>query len=102
MSLIEVSHPTGQLSLAEVADALATILVQALVFSILACGAFVAAVLIYGWAWNAWDAHELRRQTVANHELRRRATEIAQARRETRAIPADREHPLHTLGGRFR
>jgi hypothetical protein len=64
--------------------------------------AFIASVFLYASAANAWEARELRRWSKSNHESRERAREIASARmNETRAIPADRDHPLHTLGGRF-
>jgi hypothetical protein len=68
---------------------------------LIACSAFVASVFLYAYAANAWHAHELRRWAKKLHEGRQRRTSEAGARHEVRAIPTDRDHPLHTLGGRF-
>jgi hypothetical protein len=107
----------------------ATALLLAAKILLIACSAFVASVFLYAYAANAWYARELRRWAKRLHKGRQRRAEEAKAlqeiasdvngalgalvapkadfeihpnrRHESRAIPTDRDHPLHTLGGRF-
>jgi hypothetical protein len=79
----------------------ATALLLAAKILLIVCSAFVASVFLYAWVANTWEARELRRWAQKLHEGRQRRAAEAKARHETRAIPTDRNHPLHTLGGRF-
>jgi hypothetical protein len=81
-------------------ELVATLLLAAKIL-LITCSAFVASVFLYAWAANTWEARELRRWAQKLHEGRQRRAAEAKARHETRAIPTDRNHPLHTLGGRF-
>lgn len=70
---------------------------------VIGSSAGVGAVLLFAWVANTLEARRLRRWAEQNHAARQRAKAIASRRMtEARAIPRDRSHPLHTLGGRFR
>jgi hypothetical protein len=69
--------------------------------ALIACALIVAVACIYAWSIRHWDAYNLRRRAKEIHEAGPRRSTPPPRITETRAA-VNRDHPLHSLGGRFR